>query len=196
MVEEQEVNVENNSSRFVAQTSDVKKLETLLYSKEFTSYDQACDFFSALARPLNATTRTESVEEVHLSDEGWNVFQNITNAKLDGCNDWESVRLALMDILKESSLEETSTEFKAFETGIDMAISVYNYRLSFEPQTRGFWSGFSQCLRCVGGTAGSAGLGFLAGAGVGTVTLPLIGTVSGAAMGGYSGALVGAATFC
>jgi hypothetical protein len=49
---------------------------------------------------------------------------------------------------------------------------------------------------CVLGTAGSAGLGFLAGAGAGTVTLPVIGTVSGGAFGAWSGGAVGAATFC
>lgn len=49
---------------------------------------------------------------------------------------------------------------------------------------------------CVLGTAGSAGLGFLAGTGAGTVTLPIIGTVSGGAFGAWSGGAMGAATFC
>jgi hypothetical protein len=53
----------------------------------------------------------------------------------------------------------------------------------------GFW-------RCALGTAGSAGLGFLAGSGYGTLfTLGPIG-VTGAALGTISGAFVGAATFC
>lgn len=51
-------------------------------------------------------------------------------------------------------------------------------------------------VKCVLGTAGSAGLGFVGGMGTGTVTLPVVGTVSGAAIGGWSGAAVGAATFC
>ncbi|EAE0903711.1 ComC/BlpC family peptide pheromone/bacteriocin [Listeria monocytogenes] len=51
-------------------------------------------------------------------------------------------------------------------------------------------------IGCVLGTAGSTGLGFLAGVGAGTVTLPIIGTVSGGALGGWSGAAMGAATFC
>lgn len=51
-------------------------------------------------------------------------------------------------------------------------------------------------IGCVLGTAGSAGLGFLTGAGAGTVTVPIIGTVSGGALGAWSGAGVGVASFC
>lgn len=65
-----------------------------------------------------------------------------------------------------------------------------------EATTRGFWSSAWKVVKCVAGTAGSAGLGAVGGAGVGTVTLPVIGTVSGTALGGWSGALVGVATFC
>lgn len=50
--------------------------------------------------------------------------------------------------------------------------------------------------KCVLGTAGSAGLGFLAGAGAGTFTIPIIGTVSGGAIGGWSGAAAGYASYC
>lgn len=101
-----------------------------------------------------------------------------------------------MDILNSSFLSKSSSEYLAFETGIDISIVVYNYRLLFEPQSRGVWETVTKYAKCIAGTAGSAGLCILSGAAVGTVTLPIIGTVSGATLGGYSGALVGAATFC
>ena len=62
-----------------------------------------------------------------------------------------------------------------------------------QPMSRSIGDSILYAVKCVAGTAGSAGLGFLAGAGVGTVTLPIVGTVSGGALGGWSGALVGVA---
>lgn len=182
-----------NNQKFVAKTEDVRKLEQLLYDKKFRSYDLACDYFTSFAKGARAVTDSENI---HLSDEGWNVFEKITKADLSKCENLDSMRKVLMDILTNSSLSKYSAEYIAFETGIDISITVYNYRLSFEPQSRGVWDTIIQYAKCVAGTAGSAGLGVLSGAGVGTVTLPVIGTVSGAALGGYSGALVGAATFC
>lgn len=85
-----------------------------------------------------------------------------------------------MDILNSSFLSKSSSEYLAFETGIDISIVVYNYRLLFEPQSRGVWETVTKYAKCIAGTAGSAGLGILSGAAVGTVTVPIIGTVSGA----------------
>ncbi|MCD7923251.1 MAG: bacteriocin class II family protein [Bacteroides sp.] len=183
-----------NNQELMAQTEDVRKLEQLLYSKKFGSYDLACDYFTSFANESRAVTDSENI---HLSDEGWDVFEKkMTKADLSKCENLASMRKVLMDILTNSSLSEYSSEYIAFEMGIDISITVYNYRLSFEPQSRGVWDTITEYAKCIAGTAGSAGLGILTGAGVGTVTLPVIGTVSGAALGGYSGALVGAATFC
>lgn len=179
--------------KFVAQTEDVRKLEQLLYDKKFGSYDLACDYFTSFTDKARAVTDSKNI---HLSDEGWNVFEKLTKADLSKCENLASMRKMLTDILINSTLSKYSSEYIAFETGIDISITVYNYRLSFIPQSRGVWDTITEYAKCVAGTAGSAGLGILSGAGVGTVTLPIIGTVSGAALGGYSGALVGAATFC
>lgn len=56
----------------------------------------------------------------------------------------------------------------------------------------GWWDG----VKCVAGTLGSVGSGFLAGTAVGTITIPGVGTLSGMLVGSVSGGLVGIATFC
>jgi len=56
----------------------------------------------------------------------------------------------------------------------------------------GWWDG----VKCIGGTLGSAGLGFFAGTGAGTITIPGVGTLSGMLVGTISGGLVGIASFC
>ena len=100
-----------------------------------------------------------------------------------------------MDNHKESL---TVTEYDSLIESIDIAILGMQYavELQNQPVSRGFGDSILSAVKCIEGTAGSAGLGFLAGAGVGTVTLPVVGTVSGGAVGGWSGALVGIAEFC
>ena len=56
----------------------------------------------------------------------------------------------------------------------------------------GWWDG----VKCVAGTLGSVGTGFLAGTAVGSITIPGVGTVSGMLVGSISGGLVGIASFC
>lgn len=56
----------------------------------------------------------------------------------------------------------------------------------------GWWDG----VKCVAGTLGSVGTGFLAGTAAGTITIPGVGTISGMLVGSVSGGLVGIATFC
>lgn len=56
----------------------------------------------------------------------------------------------------------------------------------------GWWDG----VKCVAGTLGSVGTGFLAGTAVGTITIPGVGTLSGMLVGSVSGGLVGIASFC
>lgn len=56
----------------------------------------------------------------------------------------------------------------------------------------GWWDG----VKCVAGTLGSVGTGFLAGTAVGTITIPGVGTLSGLLVGSISGGLVGIASFC
>lgn len=56
----------------------------------------------------------------------------------------------------------------------------------------GWWDG----VKCVAGTLGSVGSGFLAGTAVGTITIPGVGILSGMLVGSVSGGLVGIATFC
>lgn len=56
----------------------------------------------------------------------------------------------------------------------------------------GWWDG----VKCVAGTLGSVGTGFLAGTAVGTITVPGLGALSGLLVGTVSGGLVGIASFC
>ncbi|RKJ38574.1 hypothetical protein D7X25_30360 [bacterium 1XD42-8] len=56
----------------------------------------------------------------------------------------------------------------------------------------GWWDG----VKCVAGTLGSVGSGFLAGTAVGTITIPGVGTLSGMLVGSVSGGLIGIASFC
>ena len=56
----------------------------------------------------------------------------------------------------------------------------------------GWWDG----VKCVAGTLGSVGTGFLAGTAAGTITIPGVGAISGMLVGSVSGGLVGIATFC
>lgn len=96
-------------------------------------------------------------------------------------------------------MTKTSLEYERLIESVDVTIEVIYYVMEIEASdaiSRGFWSAAWSVVKCIGGTAGSAGLGMLGGAGVGTVTIPLIWTVSGTALGGWSGALVGVATFC
>ena len=111
----------------------------------------------------------------------------------------EALRIQLKEVIKNSSLSPTTTEYSILMYSVDIAIEAIYYAMELEaPEatTRGFWSSAWKVVKCVAGTAGSAGLGAVGGAGVGTVILPVIGTVSGTALGGWSGALVGVATFC
>ena len=56
----------------------------------------------------------------------------------------------------------------------------------------GWWDG----VKCVAGTLGSVGTGFLAETAVGTITIPGVGTLSRILVGSVSGELVGISSFC
>lgn len=121
------------------------------------------------------------------------------NIKADTEASPEALRIQLKEVIKNSSLSPASTEYSILIYSVDIAIEAIYYAMELEApeaKTRGFWNSAWKVVKCIAGTAGSAGLGAVGGAGVGTVTLPVIGTVSGTALGGWSGALVGVATFC
>lgn len=95
----------------------------------------------------------------------------------------EALRLQLKEVINKSNLSKESQEYLILTNSVDIAIEA-------------IWSSAWQVVKCVAGTAGSAGLGAIAGASVGTITLHVVGTVSGTAVGGWSGSLVGIASFC
>lgn len=141
-----------------------------------------------------------SIPPTHISEEALNVISSIElfDQNFERLSDYEK---AYIDILNQSRLSTSSEEYKIIKSSISCAISILSQQSPSGAQLRAWdWNkigrAISSVAKCVGGTAGSAILGGLTGAGVGTVTLPVIGTVSGSALGAVGGGLTGAATFC
>lgn len=179
------------------ENQDIIKLQALFQSKEFSNFDEVLSFSESLV--TGADTKMRSVENIEISEEALSVVEKMQNIQVDTESSPEVYRNELNKILDDSDLDKNSSEYQALAISIEATIAAINYKMQLdmpEFHTRGFWSKAWAAVKCVGGTAGSAGLGALAGAGVGTMTVPVIGTVSGTALGGWSGALVGVATFC
>lgn len=183
--------------KMIAQTEDISKIEYLAYSKDFRNFHLAQEYFSEL--DIEVHTKANSTKDLELSNEVMITLNRLENVMIEEDESLEDCRIKLLNILNSGPLEKDSKEYQAIKIGIDATIAVCNYKMQMETYkavTKGFWNSAWNVIKCVGGTAGSAGLGAIAGAAVGTVTLPLVGTVSGTALGGWSGALVGVASFC
>lgn len=181
--------------------NEITQIKSAFESKDFQSIEEASAYANSLIQDIKPISRAINEDEYieNVSPEVWEVIDNMRNIKADTEASPEALRTQLKEIVKNSSLSPSSTEYGILMYSVDIAIEAIYYAMELEaPEatTRGFWGSAWKVVKCVAGTAGSAGLGAVAGAGVGTVTLPVIGSVSGTALGGWSGALVGIATFC
>lgn len=190
-----------NSKNELTEFSEIAQIKSAFESKDFKSVEEASAYANSLIQGIKPISRAINEDDYveNISPELMGVIESMKNIKADTESSPEALRIQLKEIVKNSTLSPTSTEYGILIYSVDIAIEAIYYAMELEaPEatTRGFWDTAWKVVKCVAGTAGSAGLGAVGGAGVGTVTLPVIGTVSGTALGGWSGALVGVATFC
>ncbi|MGL5014903.1 MAG: hypothetical protein ACRC6V_11515 [Bacteroidales bacterium] len=183
------------------EVDEISQIKNAFESKGFKTIEEAALYANSLVQQIKPISKaiTEDDYAKDISPEAMQVIENMRNIDVDTDASPEVLRTKLKEIVKNSSLPKASQEYNILINSVDIAIEAIYYSMELEASqamTKGFWGSAWQVVKCVAGTAGSAGLGAVAGAGVGTVTLPVIGTVSGTALGGWSGALVGVATFC
>lgn len=193
--------VEERTSNVSSVVDDAKKIMEYYRTQQISSIDEAIvlsdDMEDQYIWPTKADSYTETVE---ISEAVYDVVAEYKMVDFSELDTFVSIKAKLVEVVERDKNKLSEDEYSGLLSSIDVAIMAMEYSLELYSQeygqTRGFWDRFVYAVKCVAGTAGSAGLGVLAGSGVGTVTLPVIGTVSGAALGGWSGALVGVATFC
>ncbi len=181
--------------------SDLEIIRTAFENQNFTSVSEAANFAKETLIGINSVTRALNDDEYlyEMSSEAAAVIDEMKNITVDTDSSPENLRAQLKEVIYFSKLNKESNEYYILLESVDIAMEVIYYAMHLEQSeavTRGFWSDAWSVVKCVAGTAGSAGTGALAGAGIGTVTVPVIGTVSGTALGAWSGGLVGLATFC
>lgn len=190
--------VTSNSKTESTEFSEIIQIKSAFKNKDFNSIEEASTYANSLIQDIKPISRAVN-EDDYVSPEVMDVIESMKNIETNTESSPEALRIQLKELVKNSTLSPTSTEYGILMYSVDIAIEAIYYAMELESpeaKTRGFWSSAWKVVKCVAGTAGSAGLGAVGGAGVGTVTLPVIGTVSGTALGGWSGALVGIATFC
>lgn len=175
--------------------TDGQKLFAYFQCLDYSSIEEAIEKAESLE---DNTLQSRSVSENPISDAVYSVVEGYQDLNFDSSDDYESIRKKLISVVDSHKETLTEEEYDGLIESIDISILAMQYavELQNQPMSRSIGDSILYAVKCVAGTAGSAGLGFLAGAGVGTVTLPIVGTVSGGALGGWSGALVGVASFC
>lgn len=191
----------NSSKNESTEFNEITQIKSAFESKDFQSIKEASVYANSLIQDIKPISRAINEDDYieNISPEVLEVIESMKNIKADTEASPEALRIQLKEVIKNSSLSPASTEYSILIYSVDIAIEAIYYAMELEApeaKTRGFWNSAWKVVKCIAGTAGSAGLGAVGGAGVGTVTLPVIGTVSGTALGGWSGALVGVATFC
>lgn len=188
--------IDNNTTvESFDEDTDGQKLFTYFQSLNYSSIEQAIEKAETLEDNM---ILSRSVSATPISDAVYSVVAEYQTLDFNSNDDYDSIRSKLISVVNNHKKDLTVTEYDGLIESIDIAILAMQYavELQNQPASRGIGDAILSAVKCVAGTAGSAGLGFLAGAGVGTVTLPVVGTVSGGALGGWSGALVGVAEFC
>lgn len=178
----------NNSEEFTnnyEKTNEVLQIKKAFESKNFKSIKEAAFYANSLIQDIKPITRAINEDDYleKLSPNVIKVIEGMKNIKPNTDKSPEALRLQLKEVINKSNLSKESQEYLILTNSVDIAIEA-------------IWSSAWQVVKCVAGTAGSAGLGAIAGASVGTITLHVVGTVSGTAVGGWSGSLVGIASFC
>lgn len=178
----------NNSEQFTnnyEKTNEVLQIKKAFESKNFKSIKEAAFYANSLIQDIKPITRAINEDDYleKLSPNVIKVIEGMKNIKPNTDKSPEALRLQLKEVINKSNLSKESQEYLILTNSVDIAIEA-------------IWSSAWQVVKCVAGTAGSAGLGAIAGASVGTITLHVVGTVSGTAVGGWSGSLVGIASFC
>lgn len=191
----------NSSKNESTEFNEITQIKSAFESKDFQSIKEASVYANSLIQDIKPISRAINEDDYieNISPEVLEVIESMKNIKADTEASPEALRIQLKEVIKNSSLSPASTEYSILIYSVDIAIEAIYYAMELEApeaKTRGFWNSAWKVVKCIAGTAESAGLGAVGGAGVGTVTLPVIGTVSGTALGGWSGALVGVATFC
>lgn len=189
--------VEEINENLTDTSIDGEKLYAYFQNLSLSSIEEAIE--QAESMEVEAFSMiSRSGGQVEISDAVYDVIEGYNELNFDSNDDYLSIKNKLISVIALYEDELTITEYNGLLESVDIAILAMQYavQLQDEPTTRSIGDSIWSAVKCVAGTAGSAGLGFLAGAGVGTVTLPVIGTVSGGALGGWSGALVGVASFC
>lgn len=191
----------NSSKNESTEFNEITQIKSAFESKDFQSIKEASVYANSLIQDIKPISRAINEDDYieNISPEVLEVIESMKNIKADTEASPEALRIQLKEVIKNSSLSPASTEYSILIYSVDIAIEAIYYAMELEApeaKTRGFWNSAWKVVKCIAGTAGSAGLGAVGGAGIGTVTLPVIGTVSGTALGGWSGALVGVATFC
>lgn len=191
----------NDFKKELDEVSEISQIKSAFESKGFKSVEEAAAYANSLIQDIKPISRAINEDDYveRISPEVMEVIESMKNIKVDTEASPETLRLQLKEIVQNSTLSPNSQEYNILMNSVDIAVEAIYYAMELEAPkatTRGFWGTAWKVVKCVAGTAGSAGLGAVGGAGVGTVTRPVIGTVSGTALGGWSGALVGVATFC
>lgn len=182
----------NNSEEFTnnyEKTNEVLQIKKAFESKNFKSIKEAAFYANSLIQDIKPITRAINEDDYleKLSPNVIKVIERMKNIKPNTDKSPEALRLQLKEVINKSNLSKESQEYLILTNSVDIAIEAIYYAMQIEnPQaiTRGFWSSAWQVVKCVAGTAGSAGLGAIAGASVGTITLHVVGTVSGTSVGG------------
>ena len=191
----------NDFKKELDEVCEISQIKSAFESKGFKSVEEAAAYANSLIQDIKPISRAINEDDYveRISPEVMEVIESMKNIKVDTEASPDTLRLQLKEIVQNSTLSPNSQEYNILMNSVDIAVEAIYYAMELEAPkatTRGFWGTAWKVVKCVAGTAGSAGLGAVGGAGVGTVTLPVIGTVSGTALGGWSGALVGVATFC
>lgn len=179
----------NDFKKELDEVNEISQIKSAFESKGFKSVEEAAAYANSLIQDIKPISRAINEDDYveRISPEVMEVIESMKNIKVDTEASPETLRLQLKEIVQNSTLSPNSQEYNILMNSVDIAVEAIYYAMELEAPkatTRGFLGTAWKVVKCVAGTAGSAGLGAVGGAGVGTVTLPVIGTVSGTALGG------------
>ena len=183
----------NDFKKELDEVNEISQIKSAFESKGFKSVEEAAAYANSLIQDIKPISRAINEDDYveRISPEVMEVIESMKNIKVDTEASPETLRIQLKKIVQNSTLSPNSQEYNILMNSVDIAVEAIYYVMELEAPkatTRGFWGTAWKVVKCVAGTAGSAGLGAVGGAGVGTVTSSFL--------GGWSGALVGVATFC
>ena len=163
----------NDFKKELDEVNEISQIKSAFESKGFKSVEEAAAYANSLIQDIKPISRAINEDDYveRISPEVMEVIESMKNIKVDTEASPETLRLQLKEIVQNSTLSPNSQEYNILMNSVDIAVEAIYYAMELEAPkatTRGFLGTAWKVVKCVAGTAGSAGLGAVGGAGVGT----------------------------